>query len=250
MVLALVCVLSAVHAQTTVKISGTVIDRKTREAVPYVHIYTKQFTRGTSTDEQGHFEISIHRTDTLIFSSVGFDKYEFHLNQEEIRSYYEVVIEMDFKTYELEPVTVSAYQNLDQFKQSVLELNIATPQKKFQADIPKDAYKQLPSNNMSLNGGASIRGPASALYDAFSKEGKQRRKLATYHQRAAEEEIIASRYNLEVVKRITQLNDEGASRFMEWCKLEDGFILASTEYELTVAMLKCLEGFPPADTVK
>lgn len=37
---------------------------------------------------------------------------------------------------------------------------------------------------------------------------------------------------------------------MEWCKFEYDFILNSSEYELAVAMLKCLDEFNKADTLR
>ena len=96
----------------------------------------------------------------------------------------------------------------------------------------------------------SVTGPISALYNAFSKEAKEKRKLASYRQKSTEQRIIESRYNADIVKRLTNLNDEGVKRFMEWCKFEDDFILKATEYDLSVAMLKCLDEFSQLDTIR
>ena len=243
------------NAQSAVKISGVVTDGKTKEPVPYVHVYTKSFSGGTATDEQGKFMVEINPADTLIFSAVGFDKYFFSLKQDDIRPYYEVVIELDFKTYELEPVKVTAYKDVEQFKKEILDLNIPSRKKELTLSIPRNArvYDDPVLNNRLLddrmNGGLAISGPIAALYNAFSKQGRQMRKLEVYRKEASERRLIASKYNIDMVKRVTSLNEEGALRFMEWCKFEDEFLLTSTEYDITVAMLKCLDDFSKNDTI-
>lgn len=249
---ALVCTEGPARAQSTTKVAGLVLDKETKEPVPYVHIYTKAFSAATTSDEKGKFEIVIAPSDTIVFSAIGFHTYLFSLNQKEIRSYYEVVIELDFKTYELEPVKVTAYKDLDQFKKEILDLNIPSKEKEFSVSIPKGARVEdnHPSlNNNTMGGGVTIQGPITAIYNAFSKEGKEKRRLEAYRKESSEQKVIHSKYNIEIVKRITNLNEEGAIRFMEWCRFDDEFVLQSTEYEITVAMLKCLGEFSKNDSI-
>lgn len=233
------------YGQTDVQLKGRVIDGQTREPVPYVHIYTQSLSHGTTTDEQGYFNIMINPKDTLVFSAVGFDKYLFSLKQEEIRSYYEVVIEMDFKSYQLEPVKVTAYKDIESFKQDVLKLDIPTEKKNIELQLPGVMDYTFTGDEKMV-----IRGPITALYNKFSKEARERRKLEAFKKQTGVQKIIDSKYNIEVVKNVTKLNEEGARRFMEWCRFEEEFLIKATEYELTVAMLKCLEEFPKPDTVR
>jgi hypothetical protein len=242
---------AAVQAQSYIKVSGSVIDKETKAPVPYVHIYTKSWEKGTTTDERGHFSIIIDRSDTLIFSSVGFDKYRFRVLSDDARSVYHVVIEMDSKTYQLEPVVVHAYMSFDEFKQQILEMNIENEKEEFSLNIPP-GYKLPPESGdgSMLNPSVKIKGPVSALYEVFGKEGKERRKLERLRLIDKNEKEIASKYNLAIVKKVTKLENEDAIRFMEWCKFEDDYILEATDYDLAVAMLKCLDEFQKADTIR
>ena len=242
---------STLQAQSFIKVSGSVIDKESKAPVPYVHIYTKSWEKGTTTDDRGHFSIIIDRSDTLIFSSVGFDKYRFRVKSDDARSIYHVIIEMNSKTYELEPVVVHAYMSFDEFKQQILDMDIPTEKEEFSLNIPP-GYKLPPENGdgSMLNPSVKMKGPISALYDAFSKEGKERKRLGALQQRKAEEKTIALKYNLDVVKKVTHLGSEDAKRFMEWCKFEEDYILQATDYELAVAMLKCLDEFHKADTIR
>lgn len=238
------CAVTA-SAQERVQLNGKVVDKQSGEAVPYVHIYTQSLSHGTVTDESGRFAIMIKPTDTLVFSAIGFDKYLFAINQQDVRPLYEVTIEMNFKTYELAPVKVTAYKDLESLKRGILDLNVETPKKEVELKLPGVTY-YTPTGEPKM----TVRGPITALYNKFSKEAKEKKKLSAFKLDAQQYKILDDRYNVDVVKRITQLNDEGARRFMEWCKFEDDFILGATEYELTVAMLKCLDEFPKADTLK
>ena len=245
--LALTLLTNIAWAQSSgIKISGTVIHSETKEPVPYVNVYTKSLYGATITDNSGKFLITIQKADTIVFSAIGFDKYFFSLKQEDIRANYEVTIELNYKTYELEPVKVTAYRDLEEFKQDILNLDIPTKQKGITLNIPKTKYAPTPQDG---NPGVVVTGAISALYNTFSKEGKELRKLDAYRTEKIQLKTIESKYNVEVVKRITNLSDEGAKRFMEWCKFEENFILSATEYDLTVSMLKCLDEFSKNDTL-
>ena len=248
MVFMLISTAQLLLGQEKVTLQGVVISKETNDAVPYVHIFTKDGSRGTVTNENGEFRISADLYDTLVFSSVGYEHYFFRLT-ENVSDGATVVIELDTKTYELDPVNVQAYKSIETFKQDVLALDIPTEKKGIRLEIPK-GYTLPPEGARDMSqaqGGATIRGAVSGLYDAFSREGRERKKLATYRKDQHHQRVIADRYNADIVKRVTNLSDEAVEQFMEWCKFEDDFILNSSDYELSVAMLKCLDEFKSRD---
>jgi len=60
------------YAQGT-NVSGTVTDSKTKEALPGVNILVKGTTNGTSTNSDGHFNLSVPSLqDTLVFTYIGY----------------------------------------------------------------------------------------------------------------------------------------------------------------------------------
>ena len=55
------------------KIEGYVVDDITDEPLPFVNIYFKNTTIGTTSDLDGNYKIKNHRgSDTLIFSMLGY----------------------------------------------------------------------------------------------------------------------------------------------------------------------------------
>jgi hypothetical protein len=237
-------------AQSPVKIRGTVVSRQTGEPVPFVHVYTKSYRHGTTTDAEGNFMLVVEPTDTLAFSSVGYELFHLHQTPGDARSSYEVNVELMPKIYQLDPVNVTAYPSIEQFKHDVLKLEI-TEEKYVDLMIPR-GYALPPEGpgDVNLNPSITFGGPATALYNAFSREGKERRKLKAFGEKLKDYREMDAKYNLEVVKQVTDLDDEAAKRFMEWCKFEEDFILKSSAYDLAVAMLKCLDDFAKADTLR
>ncbi|QYH41232.1 SusC/RagA family TonB-linked outer membrane protein [Algoriphagus sp. NBT04N3] len=57
-------------------IQGTVYDAETQETIPGVNIIIKGKNRGTTTDVNGNYSLSVEEGETLIFSFVGYQKKE------------------------------------------------------------------------------------------------------------------------------------------------------------------------------
>jgi hypothetical protein len=72
----LVAVCVPAWGQKYVSIKGIVVDSLTLNALPNVHVSVKNSHRGAVTNPQGVFFISVSETDTLVFSNVGYARYE------------------------------------------------------------------------------------------------------------------------------------------------------------------------------
>jgi hypothetical protein len=238
------------RCQEIIKVTGTIVDSQSLEPVPFVHVYTASLRHGTISDATGQFTLSFTKPDTLIFSSVGYELQRLAFTTDDKGGFRAVKIHLHPKTYQLEPVQVTAYPSIEQFKHDVLNLELAVKEE-FKLNIPKGA--RLPPEgpgDVNLNPSLSIGGPVSALYNAFGREARERKKLEALRERTNDFREIDRKYNIDVVRRVTNLDEEGAKRFMEWCKFEDEFILKSSEYELAIAMLKCLDELNRADSLR
>jgi hypothetical protein len=239
-----------VFAQETIRVVGTVVNSQNQSPVPFVHVYTTSYHHGTISDGAGQFELNFAKPDTLIFSCVGYESKRIAFSAEDKGRVHEIRVELNPRTYQLDSVQVTAYPTIEQFKQDVLKLELAEKEV-FKLNIPKGA--RLPPegpDDVNLNPSISVNGVIGTLYDALSREGKEKKKVRAMHQQAHDFRAIDAKYNVEIVRNVTHLDEEAAKRFMEWCKFEYDFILNSSEYELAVAMLKCLDEFNKADTLR
>jgi hypothetical protein len=97
----------------------------------------------------------------------------------------------------------------------------------------------------------TIPGPITALYDAFSKEGKSRRKFEVLVSQDQRKVVAARRYTAEVVKRVTHFQtDKEIQDFMLFCNLTVDFIVRSNEYDLYKAIHDCLLAYNEENKTK
>ncbi|HOY37785.1 MAG: carboxypeptidase-like regulatory domain-containing protein [Bacteroidales bacterium] len=214
-------------------IAGIVVDAETEASMPYVNVYVKHTRTGTITDTAGYFVLFVNIGDTIIFSSIGYEK----LHVLAIDTLGDISrpawVRLKRKVYELQTVDIIALRRYEQFKYEfttmVLPENDYThAARNFPVRPPElDYYTRQGASGFGL-----IFSPISALYDAFSKEGKERRKLEEIEEQDALKKEVAKKYNPAMVMRITGLNEPDAIAFMNWCQLPDRLILNATEYQI------------------
>jgi TonB-dependent starch-binding outer membrane protein SusC len=137
----LTCIsIAAANAQGR-EVSGTVLDAEMRDPLPGVTVLIKGTTRGTTTDMDGRFRISVQPGDqTLVFSFVGFTPQEFAIgNQstfnvelsEDIQSLQEAVV-IGYGTQDRKEITSSvASVGAEQFNRG----NFTNPQNLLQGKV-------------------------------------------------------------------------------------------------------------------
>jgi hypothetical protein len=102
------CSFFGLHAQN-IKVSGKVFDEHTREAIPFANVYIKGTTQGVMTNLEGDFVISINSfQDSIVSSSVGFDKKAIKLIKGKVNEY---VIRLKRSNIFLDEIVVKPGQN-------------------------------------------------------------------------------------------------------------------------------------------
>lgn len=57
---------------------ATIIDSETREYIPYVNIWVENENIGTTSNEQGAFELNLEGAKNIVFSAIGFENMRIH----------------------------------------------------------------------------------------------------------------------------------------------------------------------------
>ncbi|MDX1629526.1 MAG: carboxypeptidase-like regulatory domain-containing protein [Fulvivirga sp.] len=229
--------------QHKIEISGRIIDKITEEAVPFVHVYNLSTTEGTASNAEGEFTIMMSKTDTLQFSAIGFETFAFTLKPGISNQKLEVTIALNATTLELEPVKVFAFRDEDALKRAILDLEIPNELDKSKKLVIPGVKEAVEESAPSTSSGLSLGGPLTAIANIFSKERKEKKKLGQLEKDYEYQKLLTSKYNKEIVMKITNLPADKIEDFMEFCVLEDSFIFRATEYELAVVLHDCLADF-------
>lgn len=223
--------------EAKIEVVGEIIDSDSREAIPYVHIVNKSTNSGTSSNTEGRFWIRINPSDTLLFSAIGFETYQFIINNQINTERILITIELSQSTLELEDVKVFAFKDENALKRAILDTQVPLKTEDNSLKIP-GVYKK--NWRAPEGGGVALGGPLTKLGNLFSKEQKELKKLKSVQKDFDAFQNTKAKYNVEVVMNITGLPEDKVEDFMKFCVLEDSYLLRATEYEIAVVVNQCL----------
>jgi hypothetical protein len=105
-----------------IQLSGVVID--TLEGpLPGVHVYVPEAGRGTTTNHVGFFSTPVLVGDSIVVSSVGYQRRHL-IVPTDADEYSTVVVYMTMDTSYLDVITITPYPTEEVFKEAVLALNL------------------------------------------------------------------------------------------------------------------------------
>jgi hypothetical protein len=166
----------AAQAQVTghnVWVSGQVLREDDRTPIAGVSVYQKSTGQGLATNEQGAFRIRIPSTDTLVFRALGFRE---KMYVPALRSVTElrVIMLLQQESVQLREVRVSPMspEKVDRVLRN-MKPRPAPPKPRMNVTVPRIIIPPGPPTPPDI-----ISSPISFLYEQFSKEGKQRTRVA------------------------------------------------------------------------
>lgn len=203
-------------------ISGTVYEQDSSSAMPFVNLINQTNGNGTITDYNGHFSIIAKDSDTLLFSYLGFARKKIPVSQ--IRN-----------------LTDSTKKPLRVAMQRIM-INLA-PASVFANKIKPneiDYMKRYTKEHRKLTLLESAESPITALYNQFSRKGKEQRKLRQIFERILVEEEVAKKFNPEILRQLTEDEFIDYERFRRYCwYVSDDYILSHEGYELYAPIMDC-----------
>ncbi|MCB9255619.1 MAG: carboxypeptidase-like regulatory domain-containing protein [Chitinophagales bacterium] len=114
------CLISLVGAQNV--ISGLVIDKETKEALPFVNISALPSNEGVSTDFEGKFTLKTTKTvNVLSFSYLGYESYTYKLTKSSEKN---LLIELNPVGIQIEEAVVTAKKNKNKIPKDTLAISL------------------------------------------------------------------------------------------------------------------------------
>ncbi len=222
-----------VHSQKGYLI-GKVINQENKKGVPSATVTNKNSKQITKTNGSGEFFIWANMGDSIKATSIGYA--DAGIMWDGITK--EPIIEAKPTAIMLGEVVIKT-QRPENLRKEIDEY-LKDPD--WATTMKKNAINRMVGMNTS-NGQPGMTLSIDALYEIFSKEGKSKRKLAGLQQKELEEFYLNARYNKEFVAYITKLEGKDLDRLIDFCPLPKDFVLRSSDYELTYAILQCFKEF-------
>jgi hypothetical protein len=131
---------SAQGKKPIIQFSGIIIGGDNSEPVAGAHIYVPKAGRGTSTNPYGFFSMPVMAGDSIIISSIGYQR-QYYVVPPKNEKGYSVVIELQSDVTTLPIVEVYPYPTEELFKEAFLALQM--PDEKQQQAMRKNLDQQL-----------------------------------------------------------------------------------------------------------
>ncbi|HWY38705.1 MAG TPA: carboxypeptidase-like regulatory domain-containing protein [Bacteroidia bacterium] len=212
----------ASFAQRKYTITGTVFEGDSTTVMPYVYLINQSNGNGTITDYNGHFTIIAKNADTLVFSYLGYARKKYPVSlikniNDSIKRPLKIVMQRIM--VDLAPVTAFTYK----IKQNEI-----------------DYMKRYIKQHAATKGLSALQSPITALYDQFSKKGRENRKLQQIFERILIQEEVDKKFNPEILRQLTEDEFIDFNAFRRYCwYVNDQYIISHEGYELYAPIMDC-----------
>lgn len=187
-------------------------------------VINKSTGRGKFGNPDGTFTIEINKTDTLVFSVVGYNKAILCFKDSAYQKYYNV-------TVRLQPIEVA----LKEF--------LITPDpdlKKIYEEVESLGYNKGDYIPEQLN---PIENPVTYLYYVLSRTEKQRRQVAQWENEDKRKKLLKELLKICIDNELFFLMDEEMDDFIEYCHITDEMLLNTSQYDFLLYLKKQYFGY-------
>lgn len=196
-------------------VSGRIIDAETAIGIANLMVLNKTTGSGAFGKMDGSFSISIKTLDTLLIGGVGYQTQQLYFGDTVTSNSVHVLIELEPKVYELEPVTVLTERELDEIH----------------ADIQELGYDD---SDYMLSGVDAISSPITFLYQMFSKVERSKRLVHEMENEDRKRELLKELFIKYVKYDIIDLDDEEFDDFIDFIQVPEEFMKVSSQYDFII----------------
>lgn len=199
-------------------IKGFIVEEDSNSVMPFVYVINKTTGNGTMSDNSGSFYLKTNISDTLLVSFVGYLKLKIPVAKLKANANGDVKIVMKRIMYNLGMVTINGFK-------------IKPYEREKMQKVIRD------SKMTAVN---AMQSPITALYNQFSRHGKEQRKLAQIFEQVFIDEQVSTKLNPEILRKLTGDDNIDYERFRRYCfSLTDYYILNHDGYDLYYKVMEC-----------
>ncbi len=230
-----------IQAQET-KVSGTVLNAANDLPLENVNLVNLNQVKGTTTNENGYFEISAAVNDTLFFSYLGFKTIQVRVTNDWMK-YGEVKVKMTeigiaLEEVVLKPIQLTGYLEIDaknipiyeNYRYSISGLNAGY-----------EAGEHSPSAAGKILG--SLFNPADALYNAFGQKPRQMRKLRQMKDDDQTRNLLQSKFDRQTLAAVLQISPLEIEEILARCNYSQSFVRNANDLQILDAISGCYEEY-------
>ncbi len=230
-------------SQEKTTVNGTVTNGDTSQPLENVNIVNLNQVKGTSTNDLGEFEISAKVDDTLHFSYLGFKSIRVKVTNDWIK-FGNANIIMTELALALEEVIVNQLKLTGYLEVDIKQVAIQDNFRYSISGLSTTGYEAGDRSPSAVNKVlGAIFNPADFLYNVFGKKPKELRKLKQMKQDDEIRNLLASRFDREMLMALLQVDRIDLDQIVSQCNYSADFIRVANDLQILDAISECYEEY-------
>lgn len=224
-------------------VKGTVISTTTTQPLESVNIVNLNLVKGTSTDENGNFEILAKVNDTLHLSYLGYKSIKVRVTNDWLK-FGGVNIEMTELALALEEVVVKQLKLTGYLEVDIKQIPIKTNYRYSISGLSTAGYEGGNNTQRVLSKVlGSVFNPADFLYNIFGQKPKELKKLRQMKQNDEIRTLLASRFDREMLMVLLEVDRIDLDEIVSQCNYSKDFIETANDLQILDAISECYEEY-------
>ncbi len=226
------------YAQQYVMIKGQVWNLAGEKLVS-AHAYNSSRHYGTFTDVNGIFFLVMAPGDSLNVSMIGYKPYKMRIPLKLEAVSYKLDVTLAADTILLKTAEIKAYPaTYAELKKEFVKLKVADEKWFERTQMPNVIYRSKYANPDGT--GLLLPGPFSLLYNTFSKEAKELKKMNTILTAdRVREKLLTIISKSSFAKEFGITNDDQINALIKRCGITIEFLNSTPEYRVIEYLLQC-----------
>lgn len=223
------------------RVYGKIISTTTNGPLSDVNIVNLNEVIGTTTDDEGNFDIRAKVNDTLHLSYLGYKSLKVRVTNDWIK-FGNTEIEMTELALALEEVVVNQLRLTGYLEVDIKNVPQTSNNRYRISGLPNQGYEAgKPSGvNKVLN---SIFNPADFLYKMFGKKPQAMKKLKKMKEDDQIRNQLAKRYDREMLLVLLQVDKYDLDEIVNQCNYSVDFINTANDLQVLDAISECYEEY-------
>ncbi len=230
-------------SQNETQIEGVIVNASSDKPLENVNIVNLNKVIGTTTNQKGEFKLNARVNDTLHLSHLGFKSIKVRVTNDWIK-YGSSTITLTELALALEEIVVNELKLTGYLEVDIKQVESNTNYRYSISGLP-NGYEaggnKSPSSITKVLG--SIFNPLDFLYNTFGKKGKELRKLKKMKKDDKIRNLLASRFDREMLMVLLQVNKVDLDEIVSQCNYSPEFITTANDLQILDAISQCYEEY-------
>ena len=234
---ALIGLYPPLRSQTYVMIQGSVYSLA-GESLVGAHARNQSKGYGTFTDYKGKFSLVLAKNDTLKVSMIGYKPFMLKIPDKLESLNYSIKITLLEDTIYISGPEIKPYPaTYPEFRKEFIALRTPEEITYKKLALPTTPFRRKYENP---GGGLLLPGPVGLLYNKYSKEAKEKKKMAAIFAKNKLRTDFLNIFDAEMLdKRYGCLGEEDIDALLEFCGIDEGYLQRVPHYLIADRLNRC-----------